>query len=65
MIFCLKYILHIIILLVNLSVRLASLMEVIRPPQAENNASERIASGSSSSSAHIQHGMLQVQFINY
>jgi len=41
-------------------------MEVIRPPpQAENNASDRVASGSSSSSAHIQHGMLQVLLINY
>lgn len=40
-------------------------MEVIRPPQAENNASDRVASGSSSSSAHIQHGMLQVWLINY
>ncbi|XP_025202841.1 CCR4-NOT transcription complex subunit 1-like isoform X4 [Melanaphis sacchari] len=38
---------------------LAALLEIIRSPQAENNASERMASGSSSSSAHIQHGMLQ------
>lgn len=44
--------------------RLAALMEVIRPQQAENNASERMASGSSSSSAHIQHGMLQVRLNN-
>ncbi|XP_050435609.1 CCR4-NOT transcription complex subunit 1 isoform X4 [Adelges cooleyi] len=46
---------------------LAALIEVIRPSQAENNASvERITSGSggggggsSNSTAHIQHGMLQ------
>lgn len=43
-----------------LSFRLAALMEIIRPSQTENTASERMASGSSSSSAHIQHGMLQV-----
>lgn len=33
-------------------------MEVIRP--AENTAAERMTSGTTSSSAHIQHGMLQV-----
>lgn len=45
--------------------RLAALMEVIRPSQgAENPASERMTSGSSSSSTsnNIQHGMTQVGF---
>lgn len=41
---------------------LAALMEVIRPSQTENTAPERMASSSGSSSAHIQHGMLQVKF---
>jgi len=37
-------------------------MDIIRPSQTENPSSERVASGSSNSSAHIQHGMLQVGF---
>lgn len=47
------------------SFRLSAIMEVVRPTQTENTSSDRMASGSSNSSAHIQHGMLQVRFLNF
>lgn len=41
-------------------IRLAALLDVIIPSQAENTSSERVASSSSSSTTHIQHTILHV-----